>query len=147
MSTRTARFFSSLVPGIIPSQDKDFAFLFDEFHEVHQTIKVPLNGSTIVWHISHSSHFGVICKLAECTLCPRSLMKLLNRTISSIDTWRFTTSFSLPARLCLTDQHLLCSEFSKFSIHFTVGSCSSCFNSFSIRTFWGIVSKALLKSR
>ncbi|KAK4828649.1 hypothetical protein QYF61_000297 [Mycteria americana] len=35
-----------------------------------RAIEIPLDGSITLWHISHSSQFGVTCKLAEGTLCP-----------------------------------------------------------------------------
>lgn len=31
---------------------------------------VPLDGSTSLWHVWHSSHFCVIFRFAECALCP-----------------------------------------------------------------------------
>lgn len=35
-----------------------------------QTVKVPLNDSTTIWCITHSSKFCFVCKLAEVALCP-----------------------------------------------------------------------------
>ena len=48
---------------------------FVELHEVFfcpslQPVKVPLNGSTALWCISHSSQLRIIGKLAEGALCP-----------------------------------------------------------------------------
>ena len=52
-----------------------------ELHEVSVNpvllpVEVILDVSTILWHISHSSQFGVICKLAEGTLC--FLIQIIN---------------------------------------------------------------------
>ncbi|KAK4830289.1 hypothetical protein QYF61_009492 [Mycteria americana] len=59
-----------LVPGVVPSQVQDFALALVELHGAPaspflQPVKVPLDGRTALWYISHYSQFGVICKLAE----------------------------------------------------------------------------------
>ncbi|KAK4831783.1 hypothetical protein QYF61_019096, partial [Mycteria americana] len=58
------------VHGVVPPQVQDFALPLVELHEVPaspflQPVQVPLDGSTTLWCISHSSQCGVICKLAE----------------------------------------------------------------------------------
>ncbi|KAK4830703.1 hypothetical protein QYF61_012872 [Mycteria americana] len=64
-----------LVPGVVPAQVQDFVLLLVELHEVPVglfllPVEVPLDGSMTFWCISHSSQFGVICKLFEGTLAP-----------------------------------------------------------------------------
>ena len=55
------------------SQMQDIALAFVELQEIPvgpslQPVKVPLNGSTPIWCIDHSSQFCITCKLAEgCT--------------------------------------------------------------------------------
>ena len=54
---------------------QDFPLLHVGHHEVPvspflQPVDVCLHGSTTLWCISHSCQFGVICRLAEGTLCP-----------------------------------------------------------------------------
>ncbi|KAK4832039.1 hypothetical protein QYF61_020554 [Mycteria americana] len=73
-----------LVPGVVPSQVQDFALFLVELHEIPvgpllQPVEVPLNGSTVIWCISHSSQFGVICKLAESTLYP--VIQMINEDV------------------------------------------------------------------
>ncbi|KAK4832374.1 hypothetical protein QYF61_022229 [Mycteria americana] len=64
-----------LVPGVVPPQEEqDFALLLVELHEIPvspflQPVKVPLDGSTTFWPISHSSQFCVISKLVKDELC------------------------------------------------------------------------------
>ncbi|KAK4827979.1 hypothetical protein QYF61_022681 [Mycteria americana] len=64
-----------LVHGVVPRQVQNLAFSFTEVHKVPvssflQPVQVPLDGSTPLWPVTHSSQFCVICKLAEGTLCP-----------------------------------------------------------------------------
>ncbi|KAK4824703.1 hypothetical protein QYF61_017929 [Mycteria americana] len=64
-----------VVHWVIPSQLQDFPFPFVELPEVPvspflQPVKVPLNGSTTIWHISHSFQSCIICKLVEGAPCP-----------------------------------------------------------------------------
>ena len=68
------RLLSVWVPGVIPPQVQDLVLLLAELHEVPgspflQLAEVPLVGSTTLWHISHSSQFCVLSKLAQGTLC------------------------------------------------------------------------------
>ncbi|KAK4825521.1 hypothetical protein QYF61_000034 [Mycteria americana] len=42
-------------------------------------VQVPLDGSTTLWCINHSSEFGVISKLAEDTLCP--IIHIMNEDV------------------------------------------------------------------
>lgn len=58
-----------LVPGIIPSQVQNLALLVVELREVPlsqllQPVQVPLDGSTSIWCMSHSSQFCVAFKTA-----------------------------------------------------------------------------------
>jgi len=64
-----------LVHGFIHLQVQDFAVLLFELHEVPdspflQSVKVPLDGSTTLCSMSHSSSSGVICKLPEGAASP-----------------------------------------------------------------------------
>ena len=64
-----------LVHGLVPPQVQDSVILLVDLHEVPvspflQRDKVPLDGSTTLWRVSHFSQFGVINKLAAGTLCP-----------------------------------------------------------------------------
>ncbi|KAK4810954.1 hypothetical protein QYF61_013362, partial [Mycteria americana] len=83
-----------LVHGVIPPLVQDLALPLVELHEIPvspilQLVKVPLDGSMTLWRISCSSQFGVICKWLGVHSAPssRSLMKMSNRTGSSIDPW------------------------------------------------------------
>jgi len=63
------------VPGVVPLQLQGFALLLVELREFPaspflQPVMVPLDGIMTLWHIIHSSQFGVTCKLAEGALCP-----------------------------------------------------------------------------
>ena len=103
-----------LVHGFVPPQVQDCALLFVELDEVPvspflQPVVVPLDGSTTVGCISHSSQFDVICKLAESILCP--VRWIINDDVKWdwIQCWpqRYTASYWPPTRLCSTDQHPL----------------------------------------
>lgn len=64
-----------LVNSIVHSQVQDFVLLHAELHEapvspLFQPIKDPLDGSTTLWCISHSSQFRTISKLADSILWP-----------------------------------------------------------------------------
>ncbi|GAB0186162.1 mitochondrial enolase superfamily member 1 [Grus japonensis] len=54
-----------------------------------QPVKVPLDGSTTIWHINYSFQFCTACKLAEVHSVPssRSVTKMLNSIDRSIDPW------------------------------------------------------------
>lgn len=61
-----------LVPGVIPPQGQDFVFSSHELHEILftpflQPAETPLNGSSAPQYFNHSSQFGIIHELAECT--------------------------------------------------------------------------------
>ncbi|KAK4810833.1 hypothetical protein QYF61_008805 [Mycteria americana] len=65
-------------------QVQDFALPLVELHEVPvspflQSVQVPLDGSTTLWHISHSSQICVISKLAEGTLC--LIIQIINEDV------------------------------------------------------------------
>lgn len=77
----SVRAFQFSVPQNIPAQRvvslrvQNFTLPLVEFCKVSvspflQPIEVPPDGSTTIWHISHSSWFGVIQKFAEGTFCP-----------------------------------------------------------------------------
>ncbi|GAB0175715.1 cAMP-dependent protein kinase inhibitor alpha [Grus japonensis] len=73
-----------LVPGVVPPQVQDFPLPFVELHEVPdspflQPVKIPPDGSMILWFISLCSQFGVICKLAEGTLYP--IIQIINEDV------------------------------------------------------------------
>ena len=65
-----------LVHGVVSPQVQDFVHPLEiSFHEFPvsqspQSVEVSLDNSMMLWYISHSSHFCVIIKLAEGTLCP-----------------------------------------------------------------------------
>lgn len=93
---------------------KDFVLPFTELQEVPgsqflQSDEVPPNGSTTHWHISHSSQFSVVCKLAEDTFCP--IIQIINEEFKQvwIQCWSFwcTTSQWPRTRLCTTPDHPL----------------------------------------
>jgi len=53
---------------------QDFAFTLVQLDEIPlypilQLVKLPLNSSTMNWHISQSTQFCITCELAECALC------------------------------------------------------------------------------
>ncbi|KAK4824875.1 hypothetical protein QYF61_021082 [Mycteria americana] len=102
------------VPGVVPPHVQDFALAFAELHVVPvrpfpQPVKVPQDGSTILWCISHSSQFAVISKLAEGTLC--SIIQIINEDVEQ--DWMqyrplgYTASYWPSARLQATDHHPL----------------------------------------
>ncbi|KAK4828308.1 hypothetical protein QYF61_025320 [Mycteria americana] len=105
---------------VVPSQVKDFALLV-ELHEVSislllQPVEVPLDGSTTLWHTSCSSQFGVICKLAEGTLCP--IIQIINEDVEQDWSHYWPTT-----RLCATVIAIRWAWlFSQLSIHLTVFS-------------------------
>ncbi|GAB0181886.1 cAMP-dependent protein kinase inhibitor alpha [Grus japonensis] len=73
-----------LVDGVVPPQAQDFALPLVELCEIPvspflQPVEVPLDGITAFWYIIHSFQFGVICKLAEGTLCP--IIQIVNEEI------------------------------------------------------------------
>ncbi|KAK4811113.1 LOW QUALITY PROTEIN: hypothetical protein QYF61_016399 [Mycteria americana] len=71
-----------LVHGIIPPQVQDLALPLVELHEVppiSPLVEVPLNVSTTIWYISNYSHFSMICRLAEGSLCP--IIQVMNEVI------------------------------------------------------------------
>jgi len=58
------------VRGVVPPQVQNVALLHVDLHEVPvspfpQPVEVSLGGSTTPWFISHSSLFGIICRLAD----------------------------------------------------------------------------------
>lgn len=71
------------VPRLVPLQVQNSELPFVQYEVSFslplQPLQVSLAGSTGLWHISHSSQFWVICKLAEGTLCPIS--QIINEDI------------------------------------------------------------------
>ncbi|GAB0193852.1 mitochondrial enolase superfamily member 1 [Grus japonensis] len=64
-----------LMPGVVPPQVQDFAFVLVELHEVPvgsflQPLEVALDGSMILWFINDTCQCCVISKIAEGALCP-----------------------------------------------------------------------------
>jgi len=88
VSTRTSRVLFCCFPvgqpgynEIIPPRGQEFVFPSVELHESPlcpflQHLEAPLNDSTTIWSIKHSSQFCIICKLAEGVLCP--IFQLIN---------------------------------------------------------------------
>lgn len=69
-----------VVSGAVPPQVQDFALPLAQLHEVQVSpFLQPLDGSTTLWWISHSSQFYVICKLAGGTLCP--IIQIVNEDV------------------------------------------------------------------
>ncbi|KAK4831590.1 hypothetical protein QYF61_018350 [Mycteria americana] len=143
-----------LVPGVIPSQVSDLALLLIELHEVLaspflQPVKVPLDASTTLWCISHSSQFCVISKLAEGTLCPssRSLMKMLNRMRPNIDPWATPLVTGLQLDFMPLTTTLWAWPFSQFSVHLTIASSSPYFHWLLYKDLMGDSVKGLTEVR
>ncbi|KAK4826730.1 hypothetical protein QYF61_010983 [Mycteria americana] len=70
--------------GIVPPQVQDFALSLDELHEVPvspflQPVQVPLDVSTTLWCVSHSSQLCAISILAEDALC--SIIQIINEYV------------------------------------------------------------------
>lgn len=62
------------MPGVAPLKIRGFGFFLLEHCVVPvslflQPVKVPLDGTTTLWDVSHSSQFDVTCKLPKGTLC------------------------------------------------------------------------------
>jgi len=74
-----------------------------------QPVKVPLDGSTTLWCINRSSKFGLICKLAEGTIC--LVIQIINEEFehdcSTIDPCGTLLVTGLQTRLCATENHPL----------------------------------------
>ncbi|KAK4826285.1 hypothetical protein QYF61_007132 [Mycteria americana] len=117
VSSRTTKSFSAklfsswstpsiyLVSGLVPPQVQDFALHPVELYEVPvspflQPVQVPLDGSTTLWHISHSPQFCVICKRAEGTLCP--IIQIINEDVK-----QDCTRYSMECRPHSTELRLL----------------------------------------
>ncbi|KAK4823457.1 hypothetical protein QYF61_002293 [Mycteria americana] len=60
-----------LVPGVIPPQGQHFAFPLVELRDssVLQAVEVPLDGSTTIWRISHSSQVCIVCEFTADAPC------------------------------------------------------------------------------
>ena len=111
-----------------------------------QPVEGLLEGSTTLRHISQSSQFDVVCKLAESTLCP--IIQTFNEDVEQDWTQYLslghTTSHWPPTRLRAADQHHLGQAIQP---DFNVCSSSPHINSFFTRMLWEAVSKTFLKSR
>ena len=97
-----------LVCGFFPPQGQDFACCF-ELHEVPvgllpQPVEVPLNSSTPVWSVSHSSRFRIICRLAEGVFSPIIHVIIKDTEQLSVDSWG--TPLVTPLQLdCVIDHN------------------------------------------
>ena len=101
-----------------------FAVPLAELYEVPvspflQPVVVPLDGSTTLWSISHSSRFGVISKLAEDTFC--TIIQIINEDVKQDRTqyWPLgcTSSHWPLIRLCNMITTLCLQLFSQFLVH------------------------------
>jgi len=101
-----------LVPEIIPPQVQDFAFPLAELHEISldpvlQLVKVPLNGGTTIWYISHSSQFCIICEHAHDVLFP--IVQMVNENIEQdwpqYQPLAYTATDWPPTRFCAAVLH------------------------------------------
>ncbi|PKU41106.1 hypothetical protein llap_8596 [Limosa lapponica baueri] len=101
-----------LVHGVIPPQRQGFAVPFVELHEVPlctflHPVEITLNGNTTIHCINNSFQFCIITKLkAHSILSSISLMKMLNSTDSSINTWDALSDL-LTTGLCAADDNPL----------------------------------------
>ncbi|KAJ7422836.1 hypothetical protein WISP_36428 [Willisornis vidua] len=136
---------------IILPHVQDFVFLPVELYKAPvgpflQHVQVPLDNRMTMWP---TRQFDVINKFAEGALCPiiLTIMKILNRTVTSIDLWGspLVTGDNLDTALHITT--LQAQKFSQFPIHLTVCSSNPYINSFSMKMLQEMVSKASLKSR
>lgn len=61
---------------------------------------------TILWHIYHSPHLVVICKLAEGMLFPAVQIISTDTTVDWAQylSLEYTTSYWFPRKFCATDQ-------------------------------------------
>lgn len=100
-----------------------------------QPVKVPLNGSTVLWDISHSSDLCVVSKLAEVHSIPstRSLTNKLNRTGLDMDPWRTPLATGLQLD-CVTDHNPMSSSIQP--VYLTVHSSTPYFLSLPTRMLW-----------
>jgi len=76
------------VPGVIPPQGSDFAYLYEILGNLFlPPVEVPLNGNTTLRCISHSPSFVSSPSFlrVHSVLSPMLLMKMLNITGPSID--------------------------------------------------------------
>lgn len=72
-----SHFQNVLVPGPVLPQVENFTILHVQLHDVPvrpvlQSEEVLLNGDTTIWHISYSSPFCIISKVAGSVLCPNN---------------------------------------------------------------------------
>ncbi|KAK4811173.1 hypothetical protein QYF61_019804 [Mycteria americana] len=116
VSTRTPRQpLHILVHGVVPPQVQDFAPPLTELYEdpvspFLQPVEVPLDGSTTLWCIHHSSQFCVISKLAEGSdpvLTPGVHRLHLDFVplITTLWTWPFSQFFNPSHRLLIQPIH------------------------------------------
>lgn len=114
---------------VVPPQVQDFALSLVEHCEILvspflQPVKLPLDCNRIFGHISRSSQFGVIHKLAEGTHCSIIyISKVLNRTGLSIDPWDKPLGTGLQLGFVPLISPLWAQSFSQFSVYFK--GCSS----------------------
>ncbi|KAF1440525.1 Zinc finger RNA-binding protein, partial [Pygoscelis papua] len=124
-----------LVHGVVPRWLQNFALPLVELHEIPigpflQPVEVPLDGSTTLWHISHSSQFVSSANLWRVHSAPssRSLMKVLNRTGPSIDPWCTLLVTSLQLGFILLINTFWAWPFSQFSLWFKNKKIQMCYN-------------------
>lgn len=138
---------------VVPPQVQDFALCLVEHCEILislflQPVNVPLDWNRTLGHISHSSQFGVIHKLAEGTHCSIIyISKVLNRSGLSIDPWDKPLGTGLQLDFVPLISPLWAQPFSQFSVYFKVCSFSLYFISFSMRMLWETMGKTLLEAR
>lgn len=95
-------------------------------------MEVPVNVSTLLWYVSHSSQFCIICKHAEGAFCP--IVQVISEDVKQY--WPQyrplgqTTSDRPPAGLCVSDHNPLSQQFSQFSTL----SCPTYCQSFTVKS-------------
>ena len=138
-----------LVPGVVLLQGQGFGFPVVEVHEVPvspflQPDEVPLDGSTTLCYASHPSQSGVICKLAELTLCPIIIKEDVKRGWSQHRPVGYSTSDWPPAGLCAADHHPWARPFSQVS---ATALLIHPHQQLLLEVLWESVPKAFQKSR
>lgn len=100
--------------GVINPQVQDLSLPFVELHEVlisafFHLLEVHVNGSTPFWCISHSDQFCIICKLAECPLCPiiQVVIEIAEQYLvgTGVNLWDAPQMTILPAGIHATDHN------------------------------------------
>lgn len=91
------------------------------------TVQIPLNGSTSIWSVIHSSSFCKICTLDEVSLCPivQVISKTLNSMGFSVGLWSTPLEFSLQRDILSRTRVLWAQQLSLFSISLPFIICLS----------------------